>query len=130
MASKKKRIELYVDSVKGVSQGGNPYSAGKNPHRVRRRFGSLEGHVKVTDIAHAGWSEKEKKVKRTLDKLAEQYDFELVVYDVARTRHMLRAYFKGVRRIPQVIVGKHKMTGKLSEEKIIRALNCSCPKCI
>ena len=118
----RKIVELYIDSVKGISQGRNPYVASKNPYSMRRRLGSLEGNVKITTRTFAGWSEKDTRIIELLKSTSGRYGFELKIYDVARTSHILRAYVRGVRKIPSVIIGKKKLSGQITEKAIIKAL--------
>ncbi len=119
----KRIVELYIDSVKGISQGRNPYVARKNPYSMRRRLGSLEDNVKVTTRTFAGWSEKDKKLRNMLFTVAREHNAKLIVYDMAKGKHILIAYFKGVRKIPSVIIGKKKLSGQITEQAIRKALS-------
>ena len=119
----RKRIELYLDSVKGITQGRNPYVASKNPYSMRRRLGSLEDNVKVTSRTFAGWSEKDIKLRNMLKQVVNEYNAKLVVYDMKKNSYILKAYFKGVRELPSVIIGKRIISGQITEKAIRNALS-------
>ncbi len=118
----RKVVDLYIDSVKGISQGRNPYIASKNPHQVRRRLGSLEDNIKITSTAHSGWSEREQELIEFLRSMSKKYDFVLEFHDVQKAGQILRAYFKGVKRVPCVVIGREKFYSKITEKELIKAL--------
>jgi hypothetical protein len=44
------------------------------------------------------------------------------VYDRTRIRDTIIAFFKGIRRTPTVRIGKHKFTGNITEDQILKAI--------
>ena len=62
------------------------------------------------------------KMKNLLMDLALKHNIEMNVYDKTRIRDALRAFFKGIHKTPTVIIGRHKLTGNITEEQIIKAL--------
>lgn len=118
------KIELYLNSERGVVKGtgrknlppltlGTTLSGGADG----RKYDSW--HVKK---AFVGLSEKETRMKERLERIAEQYNAELRVYDVKKASHAFRALFKGVRDTPAIIIGKHKFGEDFKENEILRVL--------
>ena len=112
-----------MDSVKGISQGRNPYVASKNPYSMRRRLGSLEDNVKMTTNTFAGWSEKDIKLRKMLERLAKEHNAELIVHDMKGNWPIFRAYAKGVQKLPTVIIGKRKFSSQITEAALRKALS-------
>ena len=114
------KIELYLNSeeymMKGVG-GASPYlrhyrgqvsSEYDDLLRMKQRFVELPDEVQ--------------KMKDLLMDLALKHNVEINVYDKTRIRDAVRAFFKGVRKTPTVIIGRHRLTGNITEEQIIKAL--------
>ena len=115
------KIELYLNSEKGQILGGDPYmetSAGRYRSRMRTDTSSC----RMVKKAFIGFSKKEKEIRDQLEHIAEQHNVELRVYDVKKTSHAFRAWYKGVRDTPIIIIGKHKFGEDYKENEILRAL--------
>ena len=111
------KVELYLNSEKGRILGGDPYmetSAGRYRSRMRTDTSSCR-MVKKTFI---GFSKKEKEIRDRLERMLTQYNVELIVYDVKQTTHAFRAWYKGVRDTPTIIIGKHRFGEDFKENEI------------
>ena len=100
-------IEWYINTDKGKVLG-NQQVCGSIQHFVRDVF--------------IGLSDEEKVMKELLERIATQYNVELGIYDVKQRGHSYRAFFKGVRKTPTLIIGTEKLIGEATEERIIKIL--------
>jgi len=110
------RIELYLDSEKGVVRSGENRAL----HRASASFTPVK--EPLVKMAFVDFSEKEMEMRNQLERIAAQFGIEFSVYDIAGTRNALRAFCKGVRETPTVIIGKRKLTGNISEAQIVQAI--------
>lgn len=113
------KMEIYLNSdrgvVKGIGRENLPplgYSG-----QIGKKYDSW--HVKK---AFVGLPPKEKELINKLVHVAAQFNVEFIVYDVAKTRYAFRAFFKGVRDTPTVIIGRKKLTGNITEEELTKVL--------
>ena len=119
MGRREMKIEIYVNSERGVVKGigrENLPALGYGG-QIGRKYDSW--HVKK---AFVGLPPEEKELIDKLEHVAARFNVEFSVYDVAKTRHAFRAFFKGVRDTPTVIIGRKKLTGNITEEQLIEAL--------
>ena len=100
-------IEWYINTDKGKVLS-NQQVCGSIQHFVRDVF--------------IGLSDEEKVMKELLERIATQYNVELGIYDVKQRGHSYRAFFKGVRETPTLIIGREKLIGEATEERIIKIL--------
>lgn len=108
--TKKKRIELYLDSQKAVLDSKNPYydsNTGKAYTTMR--------HPRLDDLYIVkeglfGLTDTEKKFIHQLEQLAKDKNIQLKLYDLKNFGHSVRAYLKGIEETPVVIIGKKKFT--------------------
>ena len=113
------KIEVYLNSERGVVKGTGRENLPALGYggQIGRKYDSW--HVKKTFV---GLPPEEKELINKLERVAARFNVEFSVYDVAKTRHAFRAYFKGVRGIPSVVIGRKKLTGNITEEELIEVL--------
>jgi len=71
-------------------------------------------------------NEKESSLKDTLEILSKKYRFELNVHDLALKVESRRAFFKGIRKTPIIILNNRKIKDPPSEETpLLKLLNLS-----
>ncbi|MDO9537433.1 MAG: hypothetical protein Q7J68_03840 [Thermoplasmata archaeon] len=112
------KIELYLNSEEYAAKGGTGHymrsfrgqesTAYDDQLRLKQMFIELP-----EDIVN---------LKNMLEKIASQHTIEIMVYDRTRIRDTIRAFFKGVRKTPAVIIGKHRLTGNITEEQVTKAV--------
>ena len=100
-------IEWYINTEKG-KVFGNQEICGSG-----RRY--------VRDV-YIGLSDEEKAMKELLERMSIQYNVELRIYDVKQRRHYYRAFLKGIRETPIVIVGRERLTGEVTEEQLTKVI--------
>ena len=112
------RIELYLNSDKGSVSGA--LSQNRTFHRASAIFTPVkEPRVKM---AFVDFSEKEMEMKSRVEHIAEQFQMELIVYDIAKSRYALRAFLKGIRETPTILIGKEKLVGVVTEAQLAKTL--------
>lgn len=111
------KIELYIKSKEGAVKGAG---AGKLPGLGWARQ-QWDPQLRVK-LAFVDISENERKLIELLDRLAGQHNVEMKIFDIARSRYALRAFFKGIRITPTVIIGRNKLSGNITEEQIVKVL--------
>ncbi len=113
------RIELYLDSEEYTTgrgtrpslrqSGGVPAADYEDGNRANQRF--VEPPPEVI------------KLRGMLENIARRHDVEFIVYDRLRIHDSVRAFFKGVKKIPTVIIGKRKFIGTgITEEEVEKAI--------
>lgn len=114
------KIELYLNSeeymMKGVG-GASPYLRHYKGQVSSEYDDLLRMKQRVVELP-----DEVKRIKNLLMDLALKHNIEMKVYDKTRIRDALRAFFKGIYKTPTVIIGRHKLTGNITEEQIIKAL--------
>ncbi|MCK4267102.1 MAG: hypothetical protein KAX31_07450 [Thermoplasmata archaeon] len=108
-------IEFYINTDKGKVLS-NQQVCGSIQHFVRDVF--------------IGLSDKEKGMKKQLERIAKQCNAKLETYDVRGRRHRLRAQSKGVKHTPTVIIDNHKFEDdfEMSDIMIHLGLDNSVPE--
>lgn len=119
MTNKQKKIELYLNSERGVVKGTGRENLPPLGYsgQIGKKYDSW--HVKKTFV---GLPTKERELINTLEHVVAKFNVEFIVYDVAKTRCAFRAFIKGVRDTPTVIIGRRKLTGNITEEELTKVL--------
>jgi len=112
------RIELYLNSEEyNTNRGAMPYmrhyrGAVTNEYddglRICRKFIELPDEIV--------------NLRDMLENLAHKHNIDMIVYDRTRIRDTIRAFFKGVRKTPTIIIGKKKFVGIVTKDEIVAAL--------
>ncbi|MBA3045907.1 MAG: hypothetical protein KKH41_03220 [Candidatus Thermoplasmatota archaeon] len=113
--SRKKRIELYLDSQKVILDSKNPYystSAGKTDVT---RWHPRHDDCYIVKEGVFGFTETEKKFLSQLEQLAISEGRELKIYDTKNFWHGIRAYFRGVEQTPAIVLGRKRFTKDIYE---------------
>lgn len=120
------RIELYIKSKEGTVKGAGE---GILPHlSMYRGKDSEEYAVNLrSKMEFFETSDDERKIIELLDRVASQHNVEMKIYDMARSRYAFRAFFKGIRKTPTIIIGRNKLTGNITEEQIVKVLKETQP---
>jgi len=113
------RIELYLNSDKGTVKGEGAQNL---PWSMRAGWTPAKDSSLNVKMAFVNFTDKENELRVWLERISTEHNAEYFLYDIARTRHALRAFFKGVRKMPTVIIGKHKLTDDITEEQVIEAI--------
>ncbi len=113
-------IELYLDSDKGAVKGEG---TGNLPWSMRAGWTPTKDSSLNVKMAFVNFTDEENELRTRLDRIATEHNLEIILYDTARTRYAMRAFFKGVKILPTVIIGKHILTGKITEAQIIKVIN-------
>lgn len=100
-------IEWYINTEKG-KVFGNQEICGSG-----RRY--------VRDV-YIGLSDNEKAMKELLERIAVQHNVKLNIYDIRQRRYYYRAFFKGIRETPIIIVGKERLTGEVTEGQLSKVI--------
>jgi len=116
------RIELYINSDEFAIKG-NPDNQYGFVMKHYARAGT-RGNADLTPMEQPFVETPEEIVtlRNMLEKIASQYKFDMIVYDRTRIRDTIIAFFKGIRRTPTVRIGKHKFTGNITEDQILKAI--------
>ncbi len=110
------RIELYLNSEEYLPKGNVSsylrYYQGQDSsyellQRTQRFMELPKEIVKLRDM---------------LESVAHRHGMDIAVYDRTRLRDTVRAFFKGVRRTPAVIIGRSRFAGDVTEEEIEKAI--------
>jgi hypothetical protein len=111
------KIELYINSDEFATKGGTGLY-------MRYFRGQETSHDDLLRLKQTFVETPEEIVtlRNMLEKIASQYNLDMIVYDRTRIRDTIRAFFKGIRRTPTVRIGKHKFTGNITEEQILKAI--------
>jgi len=115
------RIELYLNSEEYVVKSGTG-------HYMRYFRGAASGdyddQLRMSQKV-VGLPEEVLNLKNLLERIASQHNIEMVVYDRTRLRDTVRAFFKGVRKTPTIIIGKCRLVGDIAEEDVEKAIKSS-----
>ena len=114
------KIELYLNSDEYMEKGVNV-----KPQYLRHFRGQVSDEydgLLLTKQVFTELPDDVKKIQNLLEDLALKHDIEMYVYDATRIRDSIRAFFKGIRKTPTVIIGKQKLTGSITKEQIIKAI--------
>ena len=113
------RIELYLDSDKGAVKGEGTENL---PWSMRAGWTPVKDSSLNVKMAFVNFTDEENELRAQLDRISAKYNLEIILYDTARTRSAIRAFFKGVRKLPTIIIGKCILTGIITEAQIIKAI--------
>jgi len=117
------RIELYLNSDEYMEKG-----VSVKPQYLRHFRGQVSDEyddLLLTKQVFTELPDELKKLQNLLEDLAFKHDIEMYVYDTTRIRDSIKAFFKGIRKIPTVIIGRQKLTGNITKEQIIEAIKKS-----
>ena len=114
-----KKIELYIHSKQHTRVDTQPLDHIKE---VRQRRGIGGYNEKLVTSVDVWLSEDELKIKELAEEFARNHNLILIVYDLAGFWHGMRAKFKGISTTPTVILGNHRFTSDVTQEKLKKAL--------
>ena len=86
-------------------------------------MGSNDDEIWVARDTYTGLSEKEKAARERLEKIAGQYDIVVDIIDLSHSSNRRKAFFRGIRNPPVILVGKHKFNLDFKDEDILAVLN-------
>ena len=112
-------IELYLNSDKGAVKGEG---ADNLPWSMRAGWTPAKDSSLNVKTAFVNFTDEENELRARLDRIGTEHNLEIILYDTARTRNAMRAFFKGVRKSPTIIIGKSILTGKITDAQIIKAI--------
>ena len=113
------KIELYLNSDKGAVKGEGTENL---PWSMRAGWTPAKDSSLNVKMAFVNFTDEENELRARLDRISAEHNLEIFLYDTARTRNAMRAFFKGVRNTPTVIIGNHKLTGNVTEEQLTKVL--------
>ena len=116
------KIELYLYSEKGCIESGNPWYLSGILKSGTSRHGPSTDHI-ISKESFIEFSSEQKEIHARVVDIANRYNIELKIYDLAKLRFAFRAYFKRVHEIPTIIIGKKLITGNITEEQLTKVLN-------
>jgi len=112
------RIELYLNSEEYVVKSGTG-------HYMRYFRGAASGdyddQLRMSQKV-VGLPEEVLNLKNLLERIASQHNIDMIVYDRTRLRDTVRAFFKGVRKTPTVIIGKCRFVGNITEKQLVEVV--------
>ena len=114
-------IEFYVNMTKGFRRGATPYNP-KRKHAIRRRMGSNDDEIWLARETYTGLSEQEKAARERLEKIADRYNLVVDIIDLSHSSNRRKAFFRGIRNPPIIIIDKHKFNIDFKEKDIIAIL--------
>ena len=114
-------IELYLYSEKGYFESRDPWQLSTILKSGTSRHGPQTGYH-ISKQSFIEFSPEQKEIHARVVDIANKYNIELKIYDLAKLRFMFRAYFKKVHEIPTVIIGKKKLIGNITDEQIMNVL--------
>ena len=114
-------IEYYVYMTKGFRKGATPYNP-KRKHAIRRRFGNPKDEIWVARETYSGLSEQEKAARERLEKIAGRYNLVVDIIDLSHSSNRRKAFFRGIRNPPVIMIGKHKFNIDFKEEDMLNVL--------
>ena len=98
------KIELYLKTEKGIVKGSDTQIL---PPMTRwgtdRMPGSFQAKKTFID-----YSEKGNRIKELLENIASKHNFELIIYDISKSRDAIHAKTKDIHNTPAVIIDNHK----------------------
>jgi len=110
------KIELYLKTKEGTVRG-----AGRETLPPMGYFGigkqKTAWHAKATFI---DYSKKGNKIKRLLEDIASEHNYELKIYDISKSHDAMHALTKGIRDAPAVIIDNHKFEDDFEQNDILR----------
>lgn len=114
-------IEVYINYTKGIVKGSTPY--GPNPWSQRRRMGSQEDTIFTVGESYSDLTPEEQKVLKTVQEYANEHGIEYKVHDISKTRESVRAFMKGVKESPTVVIGNRKFVSNITKDELKEALS-------
>ncbi len=108
--TKKKLIELYLDSQKIVLDSNNPYYDSNIMKSTVARYHPRNDDLYIVKEGFFGLTDSEKIFIVQLDQLAKDSNRELKIYDMKNFWHSIRAYYKGIEETPVVIIGNKQFS--------------------
>ena len=109
-----RKIELFVQTKEHIQRDKPPTEHMQEAH-TKLIFRDNENLI---SSIHNWMSDDEIKVKKIVEEFAKSQHLELIIYDRARFWDDLRARFKGISTTPAVILGKHKFTANITQDRL------------
>jgi predicted DsbA family dithiol-disulfide isomerase len=111
------KIEIYLNSEELMTKSSvNPYFRAFQGEVSNEYDDQLLLKQRIVELP-----DEVKKMKTILEDLALKHNIEMNEYDTIRIRDAVRAFFKGIHKTPTFLIGKQKLTGKITEDQIIKA---------
>lgn len=84
--------------------------------------GYLFGFPIIAPIYESILSETHQQAIEVAKKVANEKGVKLKIYNLSSKAGKLKAFLKGVKRTPTIIIDNHKVTGKISKEELSKLL--------
>jgi len=76
----------------------------------------------IAPVLESVLPESHKQAIKIAEKVAQEKGIKLKVYNTSSTKGKLKAVFKGVKETPTVIIESQKITGEITENKLVSLL--------
>ena len=110
-------ISVFVRNTEVLVKTFRTYES-VHPECPRSHRGYLFGFPVIAPIYESILSETHQQAIEVARRMAKEKGFELKVYNLSSKVGKLKAFLKGVKRTPTIIIDNHKVTDKISEEEL------------
>ena len=114
-------IDVFVKNMEVFVKTFQTYES-VHPECPRSHRGYLFGFPTIAPIYESILPETHQQAIEVAKKVANEKGVELKVYNLSSKAGRLKAFMKGVKRTPTIIIDNYKVTDKISEEELSRLL--------